>query len=355
MTKTNIDIKTASFADLKSRHVFLRDLSAEDRAIAIAKIPHNERLRLASRSAFPGEDVSGLTWDQAAAKGGIDFEVEEQEVFAQANGALFKRAHGYKALTRKDNHRPISIVADTYGTLQCREAFAGLKALCDAGHASPASAWAKGGGRQIGAAALIGNSAIAARIGGDKPEVFAHYIVARGGFTSAEAQVFERYTSQLICFNGVTTNTRESRVYLKHSSRIAKRAEEANAALVKIVEDAVEEQRLFEELAQSRFDLAQFIDFADELLGGIDLEKATERSKTIYSNKLEEPGGLFTHGLGNHGASKLDAYSAITEWLTPRREAYQDAAKFAAKFYNDTAAGARPAQLRERAVRLLTK
>lgn len=353
MTSKHSDqfINGASFADLKSRHVFLRDLTPEQRGVALSKIPNNERLRLAGRSAFPGADVTGLSWDEAAKVGGIDFEVRETVVFAP-NGEAFP---GYKGLQRTDNDRPISVVSDTYGTLQNREAFAGLKALCDAGHAAPASAWSKDGGRQVGAAALIGNSAIASRIGGDKPEVFAHYIVARGGFTGQEAQAHERYTAQLVCFNGATTNTRESRVYLRHSSRITERVEEANNALVKLIEDAIEEQRLFEELAQSRFDLAQFLDFADELLGGIDLEKASDRSKTIYANKLEELGGLFTHGLGNHGASKLDAYSAVTEWLTPRREAYADAAKFATKFYNDTAAGARPAQLRERAVRLLTK
>lgn len=348
---TDESINNATFADLKSRHVFLRDLTPEQRATALAKIPQNERLRLATRSAFPGTDVSGLTWSEAAKKGGIDFTVESGPVL---NGAG-RVVDGYRAHTRTDNGAPISVTSDTYGVLQCSEAFAGIQALCDAGHAAPAAVWSRNGGAQVGAAALIGNSAIAARIGGDKPEVFAHYIVARNGFTGAELLVYERYTSQLICFNGATTNTRESRVALKHSSRIVSRAEEANIALVKLVEDAVEEQRLFEELAQSRFDLAQFLDFADELLGGIDLEKATDRSKTIYANKLEELGFLFTEGLGNHGASKLDAYSAVTEWLTPRREKYEDAAKFAAKFYNDTAAGARPAQLRERAVRLLTK
>ncbi len=349
------DIKTVTYADLKSRHVFLRDLDPADKAAAIAKIPNNERLRLASRSAFPGTDVSGLSWDEAARKGGIDFTVTEEPVYyTNESGPVRTIVPGYKALVKTDR-KPISIVSDTYGTLQNSDAFAGFKALCDAGHAVPASVWSKDGGRQVGAAALIGNSAIAARIGGDKPEVFAHYIVARGGFTGQEAQTFERYCAQLICFNGAVTNARESRVYLKHSSRVTQRVGEANEALVKLINDAVEEQRLFEELAQSKFDLRQFLDFADELLGGIDLEKASDRSKTIYSNKLEELGFLFTEGQGNHGQSKLDAYSAITEWLTPRRAQYEDAAKFAAKFYNDTAAGARPAQLRERAVRLLTK
>lgn len=348
------DIKTTTYADLKSRHVFLKNLDPADRAAAIAKIPNNERLRLASRSAFPGADVSGLTWDDAAVKGGVDFEVKEVPVLTYPQGVGGPRTvAGYKGLQRTDNSTAISIVSDTYGTVQCKDAFAGLKALCDAGHATPASVWAKDGGRQVGAAALIGNSAISARIGGDKPEVFAHYIVARGGFTGQEAQVYERYTSQLVCFNGATTQTRESRVYLKHTSKVGVRVEQANNALVRLIEDAVEEQALFEQLAQSKFDLRQFLDFADELLGGFE-ESATDRSKTIYSNKLEELGFLFTEGQGNHGQSKLDAYSAITEWLTPRRAQYEDAAKFAAKFYNDTAVGARPAQLRQRAVRLLT-
>lgn len=347
MTKQNIDIQNADFAELKGRHVFLKDLTPKEREVAVAKIPNNERLKLAC-GRFPGADVLGLSFDEAIEKAGLDFEVTEQPVHVP-NGRAVPR---YKALVRYDTDRPISVVSESYGTIQARDAVSGLRELCNAGAAVPARAWSHDGGRRFGVAAIIGNSSFQ-RLGADKPETIAHYVVAQSSHDGTGSYSLTRDAVQLVCFNGAITTVRDSRISLRHTSRVLERVKQAQQDLVKLVDDALAEQLLLQRLAEDRFTLKQFVLFADELLGGIDEEK-TDRSKTIYQNKVVELGQLFTEGQGNFGVSKLDAFSAVTEWLTPRRAKY-DEAKFATKYFNDTAPGARPAKLRERAVRLLTR
>lgn len=346
MTK-NIDIQNASFADLKGRHVFLRDLSPEEQRTAIAKINDNERLQLAAKR-FPGVQARGLTFDQAAEKAGLYFDVKEVPVFTP-DGSKIAR---YKGLQRTDNGAPVSVVSDTYGTVQSRDAVSGLRGLCNVGAAVPAAVWVHDGGRQFGAAAIVGNSSFS-RLGADRPQTIAHYIVAKSGHDGSSSYSLTRDAIDLVCFNGAVTVVRDSRILLRHTSKVLDRVKQAQTDLGLLIEDALREQLVIQKLAEDRFTLEQFIAFADELLGGVE-EEATDRSKTIYQNKVVELGELFTSGQGNHGVSKLDAYSAVTEWLTPRRQKY-DEAKFATKYFNDTAPGARPAKLRERAVRLLTR
>lgn len=354
MTKQNITIdENTTFEDLKGRHVFLKNLDDKDRALAVSKIPQNERLRLATQSRFPGAYTAGLSFDETIAKAGLDFEVEEAPVFTNPTRASQRQVDGYKALVRTDNHVPLSVVSKTYGTVQVSDAFSGIKSLCDRRLAVPVSAWCHEEGRRFGVAAVIGNSSFGPRLGSDRPEVIAHYIVAQSGHDGSSAYSLTRDSVQLVCFNGATTRQRDSRIYLRHTSRIGDRVASAQRGLQTLVEDALEEQRLFERLAQDRFTLEQFVEFANELLTPPEKD-ATDRSRSIHLNKVQTLADLFEEGQGNVGQSKLDAYSAVTEWLTPRRAAYE-AAKFATKYFNDTAPGARPAKLRERAVRLLTR
>lgn len=349
MTKHSDDfIKNATLADLKGRHVFLHDLTPEQREIAIGKLTNHERLKLAGRSRFPGQNVTGLSFDEAIEKAGLDFKVEEGPVFDRHGGTVSR----YKALTRTDNRKSISVVSETYGVIQARDAVSGLRDLCNVGAAVPVSAWSHDGGRRFGVAACIGNSSFN-RLGSTRPETIAHYVIAQSSHDGTGSYSLTRDAVDLSCFNGAVTVVRDSRVSLRHSSRVLDRVKQAQADLVTLIDDALQEQLVIQKLAEDRFTLEQFITFADELLGGLD-DEATDRSKTIYQNKVVELGELFTSGQGNHGCSKLDAYSAVTEWLTPRREKYE-AAKFATRFFNDTAPGARPAKLRERAVRLLTR
>lgn len=331
-------------------HTFLHTLPVEERAAAIAKV---DQWKLRSRIAatFPGQQVHGLDWDRAMHEADLDWDLVEMPVFAK--GKFTAAIPGYKALARKESHAPVSIVKQSYGVIQNSTAFSGLKGLVDTGHATLESLYSMNGGCNVGAVAFLGTSKLPTRLGGDSPETFAHYAIAKNSHDGSGSFTWTRYTAQLKCLNGLFSTQRHSSVAVRHSKNGDANAKAAMNAVGSLIANALAEMETLAEMAQARMDLGSFLLRASEILRPEGVDALTERQVKNHRKELEELGELFEHGQGNVGQSQLDGYSAITEWLTPRRAQYADAAKYATRFFNNEAG--RSATIRERAMAILRR
>ena len=101
----------------------------------------------------------------------------------------------------------------------------------------------------------------------------------------------------------------------------------------------------------------QFDAFARKLLNEVQAtltKESEEAAKARRDRKVEELLGYFNEpARGTFGQTESDAYNAITNWLTPRREQYEESARFGRAL---TAQGeGHGARVRDRALRLLER
>ena len=332
--------------------MFLSELSSADaKRNAIAKLPEWRKKNIVQR-AFPGASVGGMDWADALSHAGADFDVYEAPLFAHSKSGVQAEAPKHKGIVRYDNDNVVGVVGTKFGTVQHHDAFDGLRSICEGGNATLEALSVEEGGARVSATALLGFSSIS-QLGNSKGDALAHFLRAKNAHDGSGSYEFSLSTLRLVCLNGMTGIEHIANTKLRHTSKVHDRIRQANDAIFSVVRAAKEEVERFERLAQDRITLESFIEFGQELLNSTRGEANTDKKLVRRENDVNDLVDLFAEGAGNHGASKFDAYNAVTEWLSVRRNQYETSAKFANAFRNAETGTA--AKTRTRALRLLQR
>jgi hypothetical protein len=163
------------------------------------------------------------------------------------------------------------------------------------------------------------------------------------------------YTVNLSCLNGMTALEMAARQTVRHTARADKRMEQATALLLGIQHAAVIETELYQKLAARKMGKKAFATFAEELLNEVRGQlgdEARDHVKARREAEVQELLGYFNEPeMGAHGATAFDGYQAITRWLSPRQERYEDATAHARALASNREGHA--SNVRNRAQRLL--
>ena len=333
------------------QHSFLMDLDENGRAEATKKLQTWREKRITA-IAMPGEQVGGERWHDALAMTGADRLVEKRPLYD--NFGHFVPSH--MATYHEGGEQSLGVVGAGWGLVQNADAFEGFQSLVESNAVTLEAIDQKDGGAVTTLTGLMGFSKInhEATIAMQGADVIAHFVRVSNGFTGLDAISFEAYTLRILCLNGMTSTTHTHNIRIKHTKNAAARVSQSHGAIAQLIDAGRQEAETFQELAGQPMDATQFVEFTSELIEDTRGAADTVRKQTRRENEIVELLEYFQHGQGNHGASRFDAYNAITEWLTPRQDQYQDAAKFARDFRNNAGEGT-SARTRARAMNLLTR
>lgn len=337
--------------------IFIRNLNAAGKAEAMATVPQERVDAILDRTllALPGVRVSGMDLPEALRAAGADFQVGLRPVMAVLSADQAVEVPFARATVNETTGAPLGCVGTGYGVIQTADWLSGAYHLAQAGAFAPQTVAMVDGGKRISVYGLLGASEIP-RLGRAEADVLAHlgiWTVSHDGSASASASL---YTINLVCLNGMTTQAAAGRVTLRHSTNAEGRIAAAQDALLGLRSASEEEASLFAEMGGERFTAAEHRAFCaallDEVRGPLG-EDPTVRRELRRERELAELETLFGEGEGNVGASKLDSYNAVTEWLTVRRARYAEGARFA-KAWESQREGDK-ATTRARALRLLVR
>lgn len=243
-------------------------------------------------------------------------------------------------------------VGATYRCIQNIEAFGAAEILAEQGVFQPLSVEMNHGGAHVHMQGLIGASTLALPSG---PTTLAHlgrFETSHDGTRSTQAAL---YTINMMCLNGMTSLEMAARQTVRHTARADKRMEQATAILLGIQHAAVLETELYAKLATRKMGKKAFASFAEELLNEVRgrlTDDTKEHVKARREAQVQELLGYFNEPeMGAHGQTAFDGYQAITRWLSPRQERYEDAAAHARALASNREGHA--SNVRHRAQRLL--
>jgi len=256
--------------------------------------------------------------EEAIKLAGLDWKVLEQQVYNYSSvDQSHQRVPNYKALTRSDNGKVLSIMKDKYHPLQNEDAFKFFNPFIDSGLASFETAGALKDGKVIWILASLNKAPIDVG-GGD----FVKKNLLLSNSHDGQMAVRVGFTPiRVVCNNTLTAahgNSNSQLIRLKHSSRIIRNLEDlqqtVNAIDAKF--EATAEQ--FKALARKQIntkDLENYVNIVFELR-----ENGTDREQMRAKKMRETIVKLFESGAGQNLKSAKGtywgAYNAVTEYLT---------------------------------------
>jgi hypothetical protein len=323
-------------------------MTPEEKADAMNKLTEWRKKEIIAHS-MPGERVGGERWHDFMAASGASRLVETRPLFDHHGNRLPNHV-GTFHVGGSDN---LGVVGSNWGLVQNEDAFSGVKTLHDSNAISVEAVEQRKGGAVTTLTGLLGFSQVNAD-SADNVDNLGHFVRASNGFTGADSYSFEAYTLRLVCLNGMTSMTKTQSIKIKHTSRAEYRIKQSQRAIVRLIEAEKAEAEQFAELSLVSMNADQFVEFSCELFDDVRGKADTDRKRTRREKDITELLEFFEHGRGNHGENRYDGYNAITEWLTPRQERYEDAVKFARDFANNASEG-QAARVRNRAFRMLTR
>lgn len=333
------------------------DMTDGEIADGIEALTPETRARMV-RSVFPGNALpEGTSVAAALISADADFEVVKVPLAPMvAPGEYCAPMANRIGLYRKDKMLELGSAGPNYGIIPTAEAFAAADILVSNGEMALDKIQVIDNGARIRLQGLVGTSHIEQL--GNGIDVLAHYATFEACHDGVNSTSAALWTIRLRCFNGMTAKSKANSFSIRHTSKAIDRNREAQAALINIREAAIEEAGIFADLAQRRMSLESFVLFADELLGKVRkpvTDKSTDRLKAKRTREIEELVEFFKHGAGNVGESAYDGFNAITEWVTVRKDAFKDAARFAKKYESTASATGSANKVKATALKILTR
>lgn len=137
------------------------------------------------------------------------------------------------------------------------------------------------------------------------------YIYSTDGWDGGTPRRSRLFVERLKCANGMTSREIKADLWVSHTSGMAANYSNRWKKFLGEVRETVETVReQFARLAAARMTEAEATEFLKKLLPG-----ESKRTETTRNELL----GLFKTGEGNEGASRWDAYNAVTEYVTHHR------------------------------------
>ena len=343
----------------RARSHWLRGLTAAQISEGIEAIPA-ERFEAMIQNRFPTKPTQATSVAEALAEAGADFRVERAPYFfGSRDGKSAIESTRAAAIVRGDTGAEIGhATPDCYGVVQTADTFAGAQYLVDRGEMAMNAIEVLNDGSRIRLTGLIGTSVVnqIGRPEADGPDVLAHFLQFVADHSGKGSNAANLVTLRLDCFNGITSKVHSKGFLVPHRANAEERMAEATAALLNVKEKAIAETMLLQRLASFAMTPESFRDFAVELMDDVRGELAEDATARVIKSRdkaIGELEKLFVDGSGTYGASGYDGYMSVTEWLTPRREQFEDAAKFARKF--ESSVNGHTADVKTKALKRLTK
>jgi phage/plasmid-like protein (TIGR03299 family) len=241
----------------------------------------------------------------------LDWRVVQNEVFTWSNGgARYAAVPGHKAIAREDTGAVLSIMKDSYHPIQNAEAFEFFDAVVGEGQAVYDTAGALHGGRRVWIMARLPKALF---IEGDELERNILLVTSHDGSSTLKMM---HVTTRVVCQNtlSIALSNAQHTISILHRGNYKARVAEAQRAL-KISYGYFDQLGLLiGELAKAPFARSEMQHFTEELLPIRDGEKSPRTEKA-----RGEIASLFTRGAGNHGRTKWDALNAVTEFVDHHR------------------------------------
>jgi len=325
---------------------FLKNLSDTEKTAAIQALGDERRQQLI-RGTYHGANVAGMDLDEAMHLTGADFTVRKETIQTTSGELIGSHVAGVNASTGK----PLSVVGAGFGFVDHSQAIAPIRPILDRGDAYLQAIDMRDEGARFEAYATLGFSQVE-RAGLDRADALCHTLRVSNAHDGSSQLTLGVSIRRLICDNGMGFNELAVQERTRHSSKVQERMPDFGSSVLEALTAAESATETFQALADSAMASAEFVEFANALLIAERGEVKTERGERRRESDLTDLLGLFESGAGNLGQDRYDALNAVTEWLTPRREAYADASKYARAYYtNETGTRART---RSRALRMLT-
>lgn len=258
------------------------------------------------------------TAEEAIKLAGLDWKVLEKQVYNYDNfGENYNSISGYKALTRSDNGRVLSIMGQNYTPLQNDKAFSFFNPFIENGLASFKTAGALKEGKVVWILAELNKAPI--EVGkGDEVNKFlllsnSHdgTMAVRVGFTPV----------RVVCNNTLSIahgNEKSKLIRIRHSAKVNENLDQlrevVNAMDAKF-EASAEQYKFLTTKAINKKDLEKYIEVIFKTN-----PNGSERDKSRDKKMKEMITNLFENGAGQHlktaKGTYWGAYNAVTEYLT---------------------------------------
>lgn len=258
------------------------------------------------------------TAEEAIKLAGLDWKVLEQQVYNHDSfGNNYNSIAGYKALTRSDNGRVLSIMGQNYTPLQNDKAFSFFNPFIENGLASFQTAGALKNGNVVWVLAELNKAPI--EVG--KGDEVNKYLLLSNSHDGTMAVRVGFTPVRVVCNNTLTIahgNEKSKLIRIRHSAKVNENLdhlrEVVNAMDAKF-EASAEQYKFLTTKAINKKDLEKYIEIIFKTN-----PNGSERDKSRDKKMKEMITNLFENGAGQHLRSAKGtywgAYNAVTEYLT---------------------------------------
>lgn len=250
-----------------------------------------------------GADLKRVARESAAAAADLDWEVKQDRVAGLDTGITFPRK---KMLYRSKDNLPLGIVGEDYVPSDPREFLDTQYEFAEfMGGEVVAAGFLPQRSRAF---AIIHAGELTVNIKKGVGDPVGVYIFSSDGWDGGTATSSRLYMERLVCANGMTSRELSGDFWVSHTAGRADLYEvrwKKFLAEVRHTTGVIQSQ--FERLAKTKMSQDEMLVFVRELLPG---------ESTRTENRQRQILQLFSHGEGNHGQTRWDAYNAVTEYAT---------------------------------------
>ena len=238
----------------------------------------------------------------------LDWQVDLLPVYVEG-----KEVEGYKATTRNDNRKVLSIVGSRYNVIQNTDSFDFFDEVVGSGQAVYDTAGSLFEGRKVWIMAKLPGKLFIRNNPTDITEKNVLLYTSHDGSSGLSMQIVG---TRVVCANtlSVAMGSATNQIKIRHTKSYAGKIEEAKKALELCTAYFNDLQEVMNILADQAMTSDEMVKFAEKLVP-TSKEDISTRTENIRSELV----GLFSRGKGNLGASRWDALNAVTEYCDHNR------------------------------------
>ena len=261
---------------------------------------------MSNTSIIEMQGVAATSLDETLKGADLNWSPSGDKVVGMDTGILMPRK---KLLYRSDTREPLGIVGQDYCPSEPKEF---LQAQYEFAEFIQGSVFRAGFiGERSRAFAFINVGDINITKPKKKGDVLRAYIYSTDGWDGGTPRRSRLYVERLICSNGMTSRQLKANLWVSHTKGMGEHyGKRWKAFLQEIRNEVVGVKEEFTRLLNVPMDREGMGSFLKQLIPG---------ESTMSENRRGQIVGLFESGEGNQGATRWDAYNAVTEFVTHHR------------------------------------
>lgn len=240
----------------------------------------------------------------------LNYRVETYDMAEITNDVNFA---GYRAVRREDNNEVMSIVKERYTPIQNREIFEPLSEILKENEAKFIAGGIVQGGRKAWVQAELKTPlVIRTRAGND---IIKNYIIGMIHHDGLGSNAIMPFTTRIVCSNQFTAIKKASAGFsIRHSKTWEQRVNESRIRFNRAMKSNNEFAEVASKMASLDMSENEFENFSSKILPDVKPNKYAPNGRSL-EGKRNIMLNLFRNGAGNHGATRWDAFNAVTEYF----------------------------------------